>query len=160
MAVDERNRLQLAEAAKRLLGEDEGITLMELLPPVGWADVATKQDLATLETRMDARFDRIEARSDVRFGMVDARFDRIEAQSDVRFGMVDARFDRIEAQSEIRFGAVDARFSVLDAKVDSLEHKFNATLNRELRSQTWKVLAVVVTAMSAMFGALVCLARF
>src|SRR5215213_9840108 len=32
VTLDERNRLQLAEAAKRLLGDDEGITLMELLP--------------------------------------------------------------------------------------------------------------------------------
>ena len=54
MTIDERNRLQLAEAAKRVLGDDEGITLMELLPPVGWADVATKQDLAVLQTQLEA----------------------------------------------------------------------------------------------------------
>ena len=60
MAPDERSRLQLADAAKRAFGDDAGITLMELLPPVGWADVATKQDvllvdqrLARLEQRMD-----------------------------------------------------------------------------------------------------------
>jgi hypothetical protein len=58
MAVDERSRLQLAEAAKRAFGDDAGITLMELLPPVGWADVATKHDLALLETRLEARFER------------------------------------------------------------------------------------------------------
>jgi hypothetical protein len=58
MAVDERSRLQLADAAKRAFGDDAGITLMELLPPVGWADVATKQDLAILEARLDARFER------------------------------------------------------------------------------------------------------
>jgi hypothetical protein len=57
MPVDERNRLQLAEAAKRVLGADEGITLMELLPPVGWADVATRHDLLALEGRIDARFE-------------------------------------------------------------------------------------------------------
>ena len=77
MAVDERNRLQLAEAAKRLLGAEEGITLMELLPPVGWPDVATKQDLTMLETRFDARFE-----------LVEARFDRIDA----RFEVLDDRF--------------------------------------------------------------------
>jgi hypothetical protein len=48
MSVDERRRLELADAAKRTLGDDAGITLMELLPPVGWADVATKQDLLAL----------------------------------------------------------------------------------------------------------------
>jgi hypothetical protein len=138
MAVDERNRLQLAEAAKRTLGADEGITLMELLPPVGWADVATKQDLATLEARIDARFERIEAQFDARFGVVDSRF----AMVDSRFAMVDSRFD------------------VFDQKIDSLEYKFNATLHRELRSMTWKLFALVATAMSAMLGALVGLARF
>ena len=53
MTVDERSRLQLADAAKRIFGDEVGITLMELLPPVGWADVATKQDLAHLERRFD-----------------------------------------------------------------------------------------------------------
>ena len=58
MSVDERRRLQLADAAKRALGDDAGITLMEMLPPVGWADVATKRDLEVLEVRLEARFER------------------------------------------------------------------------------------------------------
>jgi hypothetical protein len=58
MAPDERSRLQLADAAKRALGDDAGITLMELLPPVGWVDVATKYDV-------DRRFDEIDRRLDV-----------------------------------------------------------------------------------------------
>jgi hypothetical protein len=45
-----------------VLGDDEGITLMELLPPVGWADVATKHDLLQLEARMDLRFESMEHR--------------------------------------------------------------------------------------------------
>ena len=67
MAVDERDRLQLAEAAKRALGDDAGITLMELLPPVGWADVATKHDLVPIEgrlERLEARMDRLESKVD------------------------------------------------------------------------------------------------
>jgi hypothetical protein len=70
MTVDERNRLQLAEAMKRVLGDDEGITLMELLPPVGWADVATRHDLLALEQRIDLRFDRFEHQL---LGQVDQR---------------------------------------------------------------------------------------
>jgi hypothetical protein len=60
MAVDERRRLELADAARRTLGDDAGITLMELLPPVGWADVATKHDLAVLRGDLDV------VRSDIR----------------------------------------------------------------------------------------------
>jgi hypothetical protein len=113
VAIDERNRLQLAEAAKRALGDDEGITLMELLPPVGWADVATKQDLVVLE----------------------ARFDQI-----------DARFDDLAER--------------FDMKLEVLEHKFTTALHQELRAQTWRLSALVATAMAAMLGAFVGVARF
>jgi hypothetical protein len=74
MAVDERGRLQLADAAKRALGDEAGITLMELLPPVGWADVATKQDLTHLEHRFDA--------IDDRFVAVERRLDALERRLD------------------------------------------------------------------------------
>jgi hypothetical protein len=59
MAVDERRRHALHTAAQRQLGEEEGDTLMELLPPVGWADVATKQDLAMLQTDLAALENRL-----------------------------------------------------------------------------------------------------
>ena len=78
MSVDERSRLQLAEAAKRVFGADEGITLMELLPPVGWADVASRHDLLALEGRMDARFESLEGRMDARFERVEAKFETLE----------------------------------------------------------------------------------
>lgn len=58
MAIDERRRLELADAVKRTLGEEPGLTLMEMLPPVGWADVATKHDLDALEHRLKGAFHR------------------------------------------------------------------------------------------------------
>ena len=38
--------------------------MMELLPPVGWADVARQRDLDHLEQRLGVRFDGIEMRLD------------------------------------------------------------------------------------------------
>ena len=49
MVISERSRHDLYEAAKRGLGPEAAETLMELMPPVGWAEVATKQDLAALQ---------------------------------------------------------------------------------------------------------------
>jgi hypothetical protein len=39
---------------------------MSLLPPVGWADVATNRDMAALEDRIDLRFEAFEHRFDAK----------------------------------------------------------------------------------------------
>ena len=45
MVVDERSRHALYQKLEEVLGREEATTLMEHLPPVGWADVATKREL-------------------------------------------------------------------------------------------------------------------
>jgi hypothetical protein len=59
MAVDERSRHLLHRRLDEVLGPPESTTLMEHLPPVGWADVATKADLAALEQRLEAKIEAI-----------------------------------------------------------------------------------------------------
>ncbi len=59
MAVTEESRFQLFQRLEELLGPEKVSTLMELLPPVGWADVATKRDLDHLQSALDARIDRL-----------------------------------------------------------------------------------------------------
>jgi hypothetical protein len=64
MVVDERGRHRLFRRLEEVLGPDEAGTLMEHLPPVGWADVARKSDIEALhremvhlEERLSDRFD-------------------------------------------------------------------------------------------------------
>jgi hypothetical protein len=53
MAVDEqRLRQSLHTRLAELVGADETALLMNYLPPVGWADVATKRDLDVLATEL------------------------------------------------------------------------------------------------------------
>lgn len=54
MAVTEESRHQLYQRLEELLGHDEATTLMEHLPPVGWADVATTRDLSVTEAAVRA----------------------------------------------------------------------------------------------------------
>ncbi len=54
MSVTEAKRHHLYRRLEEVLGAEEATTMMELVPPVGWADVATKQDLVGLEHSLRA----------------------------------------------------------------------------------------------------------
>ncbi len=62
MSIDERARHRLFVKLESVLGAEEATTLMEHLPPVGWADVATKQDLRQVDERIRLRFEAQEQR--------------------------------------------------------------------------------------------------
>jgi hypothetical protein len=123
MSVDEARRLLLHDAARDAWGAEAALVLMEMLPPTGWANVATKRDLDALEARTDARF----ARIDARFDAVDARFEAL----DTRFEALDARFE-----------AIDFRFETVEAR---LEAKFEAGFRRVIQ---WNV-AMLIAAVGA-----------
>ena len=78
MVVDERSRHELYRRLEEVLGPEAATTLIEHLPPVGWADVATRHDLAALEQRLGLRFARVEER----FNAMDSHFRA--AMSDLR----------------------------------------------------------------------------
>ena len=60
MAIDEHTRHGIHTWIVDAMGTELGDGLMSMLPPTGWADVATKHDLAQLEERLDLRFDKID----------------------------------------------------------------------------------------------------
>ncbi len=50
--VTDHDRRELYEALHHTLGSGPAATLMELLPPVGWADVARQSDLVAVRGEM------------------------------------------------------------------------------------------------------------
>ena len=77
MALDERARHELFLRLEQALGPESAETLMKLLPPVGWADVATKRDLDALRHQLMADFrGELLAQSNA----VNARIDAINGQ--------------------------------------------------------------------------------
>jgi hypothetical protein len=62
MAIDERARHQLHRKLEEVLGSEEAGVLMAHLPPVGWADVATKHDLDHLGEMVTMKIESVEAR--------------------------------------------------------------------------------------------------
>ena len=65
MAISEDRRHEMYEGLIEALGRERATTLMEHLPPVGWADVATKRDLdqqtLVLRRDMEAEFGQVRA---------------------------------------------------------------------------------------------------
>ena len=55
MAITEQARHRMYKHLEELMGTEDAGVLMEHLPPVGWADVATKRDLDML--RLEWRAD-------------------------------------------------------------------------------------------------------
>jgi hypothetical protein len=112
--IDERARHDLYRAIEDLLDTKQADTLMALLPPVGWADVATKDDLHQLEARLDAgmhtRFARERGWTEVRFEAIDTRFARVET----RFAQLEGRIDRSirEQTRTLMFGLFGALFTM------------------------------------------------
>ncbi len=62
MAVSESDRHELYQQLERKIGKGPTETMMALLPPVGWADVATRHDLEQLEARIEAKMEAMESR--------------------------------------------------------------------------------------------------
>jgi len=52
MAVTERRRHELFKWFEEQMGEERASTMIELMPPTGFAELATKQDLAELEVSL------------------------------------------------------------------------------------------------------------
>ena len=96
MSVTEDRRIALLEAAHQHWGRDVAVTLMEMLPPSGWGDVATRQRLDALERGMDLRFQLVDQRFETLETTIAAQFDALETKLDARIDRVEARIDRVE----------------------------------------------------------------
>ena len=103
MSVTEAHRLALLEAASHHWGRDVAATLIDLLPPSGWGDVATRQHLDALEARIERDLDHRFLAVDHRFQLVDQRFDALEARMDSKIDGLEARMDSKIASGHRQF---------------------------------------------------------
>lgn len=138
MASNEDDRYRLHQHLEEVLGRDDANTLMEHLPPTGWANVATKDDVEHLRVSTTHHLDQLRAQMVHEFELRDVRFERI----DLRFQQVDARFD----QMEHRFEQVEQRF---DERFGSFRLEMKADMERAFRMQTLAIVGLMFTMLSA-----------
>jgi hypothetical protein len=73
VTIDERTRRLVHSRLEDVLGQEVADAMMELLPPVGWGDIATKADLDRFATELRAEM--TELRSELRGEMSQLRSD-------------------------------------------------------------------------------------
>jgi hypothetical protein len=117
-AITESTRFALQQRAREVLGEQEGDTLMAHLPPVGWADVATKQDLEALSKDIEAL--------------------RVATKQDIEALRVATALESAAVRKEI-----EALRKEMSKDMDILGHRLDAKLERGLRRQTLWIVSVL-----------------
>ena len=84
MTITEADRLDMLNELRRCHGKRVGDIIVEHLPPVGWGDVATKQDIARLEDRIG----RLEMK-------IDGEIARLEKKLEGEIARLDRRIDNL-----------------------------------------------------------------
>lgn len=108
MSVSEGARFKLFQSAQRQLGHDEAVTLMEMLPPVEWSDVATKSDLGVLSSEL--RTEMSELRAELKGEMSELRGELKAEIADRTSSAVRTMVLAMLANNAAVFGVVFAAF--------------------------------------------------
>jgi len=140
VAITEASRFQLHQRLKETLGENEALTLMEHLPPVGWADVATKQDLDQL---------RLHIAKDMELLEVKLRGEAGQQGTSLRGEIAQLAAD---LRAEMAQLATDLRAEIHQTNVRVAE--LDATLSRRLWRQTLALVFAIPTMTSVMVSLL------
>jgi hypothetical protein len=132
MALTEDSRHRLYQRLEVVLGEEQAATLMEHLPPVGWADVATKRDVDHAVVLMKRDLDEAVMVMRHEYGTLRNDFDafRAEIHRDMDVFRTELRNEmdafRTEVKRELAEVRGDLALCATKQDVEELRAEFNA----------------------------------
>ena len=145
MPPSEKRRLKLYETLIDSVGDEAAATLMECLPPGGWENVATKEDLKLLEERLT-----------VKIAGLDGKIAALDGKIAALDGKIDNGLDSVRGE----IAALDGKIARLDDKIDNglvgLRGEFEHALARQTRTMVFTMLGIAITIWLALllpFGA-------
>ena len=165
MTITDADRHRLYDALVATLGEQEAAILMEHLPPVGWADVATKTDLDHLRaaTKADlenlristkAEFDGLRAATKADINGLRGDFNGLRGE----FNGLRAEFEHLRTETNSGFRELHA---VIDARTDLLRSEITATaatLHTTMAEKSTSQLRWIIATMLASYAVIAAMA--
>ena len=141
MTITDADRHRLYDALVATLGEQEATILMEHLPPVGWADVATKTDLDHLRaaTKTDLEHLRAATKADIDGHRAETRAEfeqlRLTTKADIEHLRIatKADIDGLRAATKADINGLRGDFNGLRAEFEHLRTETNSGF-RELHA--------------------------
>ena len=139
MTITDADRHRLYDALVATLGEQEATILMEHLPPVGWADVATKTDLDHLRaaTKTDLEHLRAATKADIDGHRAETRAEfeqlRLTTKADIEHLRIatKADIDGLRAATKADINGLRGDFNGLRGEFNGLRAEFE-----HLRTET------------------------
>ena len=131
MAMTETQRTTLYDQLTDAIGQDAARTLMEQLPPTGWDQVATKDDVKASEERVLRDLDARETRLKAEFLLA------ITASESRQSARIDQTGTRID-ETNTRIDETNTRIDETNTRIDGVNARIDET-NRELSELTGEV---------------------
>lgn len=110
MAATQSQRAALYASLVDSMGEEAADTLMDQLPPSGWDQMATKDDLAGVELRLQAALTEARVGTDVKF-----------AETNAKFAEVNAKF--VEVNAAMEAGFADLRTAIATGLAEAAKER-------------------------------------
>ncbi len=146
MVATQAQRAALYNRLVDSMGEEAADTLMDQLPPGGWDQMATKDDLAGLEQRLLAS--NAELRAEMRESNAALRAELRESNAELR---AELRESNAELRAEMRESNAELKSSYAELKAAMQEGFAEAAKERAeiIRSQARQLYVVVTTIVAA-----------
>lgn len=100
--TDDRTRMSLHRRLTEQVGAEEAEYLMERLSPITWQDLATKDDIRALDTKLSSRIDAL-----------------------------DTKIDGLDAKLSGRIDGLDVKLATLDVKLSDVRGDLYQTISQQ-----------------------------
>ena len=125
MATTQAQRASLFNTLAELMGTDDAETLMEQLPPSGWDNVATKDDLKVLTATFTAaltemRVEFTNALAGIASELADTRVEFTDALTGIASELADTRVEFTNALADIKVAHAESHAELVKSQARHL----------------------------------------